>query len=379
MITKWLSSLTLLSATLHGWGNSSYKTPTLQTPPPLPLSDASFPLNTDQEWFVKPSLLVWRPYQGDIDTGFTQTTTSTAPLKDKDKTQSVKFKWGTGVRVTAGKYLPHHELWDVTLATTYFYSDAKKNIKGNNNLSSDLMPNIAGLIVIADGWNPSLLGRSAKTELNWRINYFTWDLALGRLYSLTPKVVLHPFICLRTMLIYEKYSNRNDSLDVNTGGDFFLRHTRFRATNNVWGIGPRVGSDFAFYFGKGWFFQGGLSGAIVMGRYHIHERLNGFILDEAHPPSPSAELKIRDADTVMRANFEGNIGLGWEKWVRKHSVRMAPSFIFEVSNWFLINNWAATNLPIPTTPGVPDWGMNSIRRMGDLGFLGFTVNLQVDF
>lgn len=369
-----LLSSCLFTTALSGWGNGEYTPPSL-IPAAHPTIDVtSFPLNADQAWFVKPSLLVWRPYQDDIDTGFTISTSSKDRIVSKDKTQNVDFKWGTGVRLNIGRYLPHHEQWDVTLASTYFYSDTKQTIKGKGFGST---PSVENLVIISEGWNPELLGTSIKTDLNWRINYFTWDLAIGRLYNLTRKLVMHPFLALRTVLLYEKYTNKNLSAALNDSGAFAWQNTTFKAHNSMWGIGPHLGSDFMFNFGHGWSFMGGFSGSIVMGRYHIHENINGFLMADGITPSPSVSLKIYDADSMMRANLEGNIGLGWEKWVRNHSVRIAPSFMFEVTEWFLINNWAATR--IPAASGDPDWGMNSSRRMGDLGFLGFTVNLQVDF
>ncbi len=377
-MTKWFSSLLLLSTcistSVFSWGNSNYTPPSIQPVPGPTLADVSFPLNADQEWFVKPSLLVWRPYQDDIDTGFTLAMPSLSPSTSKDKTKNVHFEWGTGVRVTVGRYLPHHDQWDVTFASTYFYSDTHQTVKGKGFPTTGSNP----LVVITNGWNPSLLGSSLETDLNWRTNYFTWDLAIGRLYKLTSKFVIHPYICLRTLLLYEKYSNKNDSVAMNASSALELRRSKFNASNSVWGLGPRLGSDFAFYFGRGWSFLGGLSGSVVMGRYHIKEHINGFISSTGAASTPTT-LNIHDADTVMRTNLEGNIGLGWEKWVQKHTVRIAPSFLFEVTQWFLINNWVGTNLPPSAAPGSPDWGMLSTRRMGDLGFLGFTVNLQVDF
>lgn len=378
-MAHWSHRFLLLSSAfvshLVGWGTSNYAIPPLQTSPAIP-SSASFPLNADQGWFVSPSLLVWRPYQDDIDSGFSLTIPSVTPTISKDKTQNVRFKWGTGVRLSLGRYLPKHEQWDVVFASTYFYSDTDQTIHGKGFSAQSL--SLTQLKTITEGWNPRLLGTSLKTRLNWKINYFTWDLAAGRLYRLTPKIVVHPYLCLRSMLIYEEYSNRNESVAVSALQSFELRKTTFKTFNNVWGVGPRLGSDFGFYFGRGWSLMGGLSGAITMGRYNIREKINGFILADPNNPSVPAKLKIQDADTNMHANLEGNIGLGWEKWVRGHSVRLAPSFIFEVTQWFLINNWIATNLPT-TTPGDPDWGMLSARRMGDLGFLGFTLNLQIDF
>ncbi len=379
-MTKSFSGFLILSsslwlADLSGWGSAEYIPPSLPAPAETPLSVQTFPLNKDQEWFVKPSLLVWRPYQDGISSCATIVIPSINPTFTKNKTQNVKFDWGTGVRLTVGKYLPHHEQWDVTFAPTFFYSDTEKTIKGKGTPTS--LQTVTNAKIVEEGWNPTLLGVGLETKLGWHINYFTWDLAVGRLYKLTRTMVVHPYLSLRSMLITEKYLNKNTSASINNLGTFQPEKTQFSARNSVWGIGPQIGSDFAFYFGHGWSFLGGLSGAVTLGQYNIEEKVDGFILSNFFNPTAPAELKIHDAATAMRANLEGNFGLSWEKWVRKHTVRIAPSFIFEVTQWFMINNWAATRLPFLT--GSPDWGMLSARRMGDLGFLGFTVNLQVDF
>jgi hypothetical protein len=383
---KRFGNLLLLSAALfptmaHAWGTEGYVQPGLQSPPSLiSKPETSFPLNADQEWSLKPSLLVWKPYQDDIDSGYTEVISSVLPAVAKNKTQNIDFNWGTGVRITLGKYLPHHEQWDVLLASTYLYSDADKKIHGKLGSSGLSSISISQLKLITNGWNPSLLGISFDTDVNWKINYFTWDLSLGRLYSLTSKFVIHPFIALRSVLIYEKYRIRNNSTAVSSSGSLVPHKTTFKTTDSVWGVGPRLGSDFSYSFGKGWSFLGGLSGAVVMGRYNLKETIDGFLLGSGTSRSVDTDFKLRDADTVMHANLEGSIGLGWEKWVRKHTVRIAPSFLFEATQWFLINNWSATNLAAnPFSGSFPDWGMLSQRRMGDLGFLGFTVNLQLDF
>jgi hypothetical protein len=365
--------LSLFTSIAHGWGNTD------QTLPPLHQA-FNFPLSNDQAWFVKPALLIWKPYQDEIDSGFTMLMPPDLSNVEKQKTQNVDFEWNTGARLTLGRYLPHHEEWDVTLASTFFYSDADQTTKGKGSPSSFSASSISELKLITDGWNPSLLGVSLETKLHWRINYFTWDLAVGRLYSITPKIVVHPFICLRSLLLYQKYRTSNESLAFGDNSSVVLRDTRFNAENNIWGLGPRIGSDFAFSFGHGWSFMGNLSGAIVMGRYNIQESIDGFVLGTGLIPSTPTHFKLRDGAAAMRANLEGSIGLGWEKWVKNRSVRIAPSFIFEVSQWFLINNWSATNLAAnPASSPFPDWGMLSRRRMGDLAFLGFNVNLQIDF
>lgn len=87
-MTQWVSSLLLLSSSpltshLIGWRASHYAIPPFQSPPQTPPPPSySFPLNANQAWSIKSSLLIWRPYQDDMDSGFILTVPSIYPLYD---------------------------------------------------------------------------------------------------------------------------------------------------------------------------------------------------------------------------------------------------------------------------------------------------------
>lgn len=211
-----------------------------------------------------------------------------------------------------------------------------------------------------------------KSRVNWRLNYFTWDLSIGRHFTLTRTLEVHPYIGLRAALIDQTYFNRNVDLFVDSNNTITPLSTRFKAENNFWGIGSRLGTEFSFRFGHGWSFLGNFSGSFLLSHYNIKERLNG--LFDGIPYN----INVKDGDTVLRANVEGALGLGWEKWVRNHSVRIAPSFLFEATEWFAVNQWVG-NLNADFR-GSPNFLVNTDRRkQKDLGLLGFSVNLQIDF
>src|SRR5271169_2917049 len=110
---KWIYSiplLVLLSSELTAWGKPRYA---LETPPATGPGVNNFPLQQDQAWYVKESLLIWHPYEDDIDFGTHYSGESDSSFKMAP--HAPKFKWGTGVRLGIGRYLPHHELWDVSL------------------------------------------------------------------------------------------------------------------------------------------------------------------------------------------------------------------------------------------------------------------------
>ena len=372
-MTKGLQRFTLLSglliqSSMFSWGTASYVTPNLQTPPPS--SSPNFPMNDDQGWYVKPSMLIWRPFQGDVDAGISnQIVELLSPsLATKDKTLALSFDWGTGARLAIGRYLPNHENWDISVVGTYFYADTHNTYRG-------FVPSLVSLSSFADlklvvpGWS-AFLPSNPDTSVHRRLNFFNFDLLAGRQYCLTSKLNIHPFIGIRAALIYEKYTLHTTAFTLSSGtASVSLPSSDFRAWNDYWGVGPRVGTDLAYNFGAGWSFLGSLSGAFLYSRYKIKEKTDG--VSATAPTS----LLVKDADNLLRTNLETSIGLGWEKWVRNKTVRIAPSFLFETSQWFAFNNWLFTSLPSSTF----DIELQAERKNGDLGFMGFTVNLQIDY
>jgi hypothetical protein len=364
-MNKWFKGLTLISILmLEVQADSGWTLPALQPPPDQPT--INFPLNPDQGWIVKPSLLVWRPNQQDTDIGFSNVIDADDSTT-KQRVKELNFSWSTGVRLGLGRYLPNHQQWDVTLNTTYFYNQSSSNAKGG----------LAPVKTIQIGWNTELMPNSIESHYGFNINYFTWDLSVGREFSLTRTVVLHPFVGLRAGLIYENYYTRNQSVVFTPAP--VVTGTKFKASNDFWGIGPRVGTDFSFYFGTGWSIIGNLSGSFLYSRYDIKETIDGAFLPVQAVKTIPVNVRIKDHDALLATNLDAAFGLGYEAWVRNHTVRIAPSFLFEITKWYGFNHWIATDFSTSTVAPVP-FIMDSTRRKdGDLGFLGFSVNLQIDF
>jgi hypothetical protein len=68
--------------------------------------------------------------------------------------------------------------------------------------------------------------------------------------------------------------------------------------------------------------------------------------------------------------------MGYETWVKNHTVRLVPSILFEASCWFDTNQFFLTqskNLQAVTP------NFTNIRRQGNLILMGFSFNLQADF
>ena len=146
--------------------------------------------------------------------------------------------------------------------------------------------------------------------------------------------------------------------------------------NDVRGVGPRAGIDFNYYFASEWAFKGGISGAFLYCSYNVVQKTSGWQVVSS--VTSASQFKLKDKDQLVRTNFDGYFGLGWERWVNKNRNRLSLALLCESSYWFGINQLMdleqltsdATN---PNTVFVAE------KRHGDLSFFGGTLHFQVDF
>lgn len=370
-MTRWITtfaatSLVVLSTqTLWSWGQ-----------PRIGASNATessigadaFPLNDEQGWYTRESYLLWSPHEDDVDWAAKFTADMTSEIEMKTKLKKPDFGWYSGVRLALGRYLPNHDHWDISLISTYYYANTKNHSSPNGEKGGSL---ISMWSPIAPSFN------SSSGQGTWRLNFFTWDLAFGRNLFVSSKITAHPFFSLRSYLIYDNQSARVEGALHSANFDQELT-VRFKGYNDSWGIGPRVGSDFTFYLNKFWTIVGSLSGSVLLGSYHVGEEIRNKYVDLITGTKERFNYNVSDHGYDIRSNLEGSIGMGWEKWVSRNRVRIAPSVVFEAAEWFDMNQWIVLRNHSSTSPTQLQY-YSSDRKHGDLTFLGFTFNLQVDF
>lgn len=355
----------VLSSVLGAWGLGSPDGEQRK----MPLDDA-FPFNPQQAWAVEESLLVWRPYEDETDYAAYQSTKIAGSIsKIEYQVKHPTFKWGTGVRLKFMRYLPSNDPWDIDLLGTYYYSQGKDDVNvnpahlGAGNLQKKIIP----------AWDEIALGTAAKAQTNVSLNFFNFDLIAGRHYSLTRKIDIHPFVGIRSVLLFQKYKTSYLSTSSLTFAP--LANHSFKGEHSFWGVGPRIGTDLVMHLGRQWSFLATLGASFFAGRYNVQEAFKGsrFI---GFTDTPLNE-KVKDKEAILRSNLDASLGLGWEKWVKKGTVRIAPSFAFEVSEWFAIKRWVDLHTLDTASSSGPT--VHSHRRYSDLGLMGFNINLQVDF
>ncbi|MGH2611527.1 MAG: Lpg1974 family pore-forming outer membrane protein [Rhabdochlamydiaceae bacterium] len=357
---KWtllLSPILLMNTALDGWGgrfNNLTATPESGNSS----LEMHFPFNSDQGWFVEQSYLLMKPTLGDIEYG--NMVSGNGSTTDKDftiKVKSPEFEWSSGVRLGIGRYLPNHDKWDISFYTTYLYGDTEDHASGN----------LSQFKALATAYDPFVTILSETTKTVWRLNYFVWDLMLGRQFLMTPEIIFHPYIGLRGTVIYTDFKSSNfGDLTATLQGTTVtvLGKAKVTTKEDFWGIGPRIGTSFDYKFSGNWSFLSNLAASLLYGHYHVKEN-NKTTLPVTGASTPLTTTSL-DNNNAIRVNLEGALGLGWETWFRNNTVRLAPNLQFEGSLWFKMNDFFEPAIAFS-------------QDHGNLGLMGLTFNLQVDF
>ncbi len=357
-----LGAIYLLSqVSLYSWSNIGNRNHDGMSMPP-----ENFPFSQNQQWFTEESYLLWKPYMENMQYGnkdtFTQVDAS--HFSDKIKVKEPEFEWSSGVRVMIGRYLPNHDLWDIGFTTTFYYTDTddKTNLNAAKNR----------------GFNPSFFPNFNTPvdsgSFDWRLNYWTLDLLVGRLFNMTSNIVFHPYFGVRGSLQYQ-HARAKLSLLQEEPSQRTTTTGKSSIDNDFWGLGPRAGTSFIYYFENHFSFLANISAALLVGAQKLKENSSRSVVVNAGGVISQQNPNFRSHDSldVIRSNIEASVGLGWERWLRDNTVRIAPSVNFEGSLWFAMNqlyNFYASN---HVSSNVEQ------RRQGNLGLMGLSFNLQVDF
>lgn len=316
---------------------------------------SDFPLAQNQQWSVEESYLLWKPYMENMWYGSKEKFENQGlNTSDKMRVKNPEFDWSSGVRLGLSRYLPHHDSWDVGLTATYFYSDTDDHTKTNSNDNRFFN----ALLLL----NPLLSGN--KGSFQWRLNYWTTDLCVGRLFKMTPEVVFHPYFGLRGSWHYQQaHLKASKATTVATSS------VKGEVSNDFWGVGPRFGTGFTYTFQGSFSFLANFAASLLVGGQKLSE--NERLTTVTSGTTFLDKSKSHDSLNVIRTNIEGMIGMGWEKWLNNHTVRIAPSVAFEGSLWFAMNQIYGLFNTIDSNVGA--------RRHGNLGLMGVSFDLQVDF
>lgn len=308
-------------------------------------------------------------------------------LKVNGKYEDLDFKWKPGAQVKLGYILPCHDQWDVALTWTYLHSKAHNSVSVQNfNPFST-----SSSTVLRPSWTPILLGSIADhAAANWRLNFNTLDLSLGRNFFIGRFLSFHPYLGIRAVWIDQNYKVKYHSAfsysDETGDSHLLFQNSQLKAHNDFWAVGLLLGTDLKWAFHRNFSLIGKAAGSLVGGDFDLTQKIHGgFIAGSADGPVINPETVVLKQDNnSLRPNLEGQIGLEWQMFFKENKYRIALSTSYFASYWFRQNELlneidVRDNLNL----GGGNVGTNVYvtpdRREGDLQFQGGMINLSLEF
>lgn len=320
--------------------------------------------------FISGDYLYWVPHQDNLFYAASQTTDTSSPVAEiHNKYKQPHFDWSPGFRLSVGGYTS--DSWDIGLTGMFIHSNAHSR--------THVPPKATGGLIVP-GFNTNLFSTAAlKSHASNRLKFGTLDFSIGREFFLTQRFAIHPLIGLRGFRMTQLYrSHYLSAFPVPDLPEFkTILKASFKAKNTTYGIGPRAGIDMKFYMTESFSFLGGLSGSLLWGTFRVHQRFRGQEAPlEVYEPSI---LKTSEKNASLRTNIDAYFGLGYDFWFNCDKNRFYVALLFEASEWFAMNQFNDTFSTYTLNNNIATITIAGLRRHGDLGFVGGTLHLQIDF
>lgn len=278
-------------------------------------------------------------------------------LFEKLRIKDPSFKFDSGFRIGVGYKMPC-SCWNFKLAWTRLHERTNSHVNDSNHGIIPLaVP--AGTIFGVIHRNHHFRFANRATS-HWKFEYDAIDLTVGGNYCFSC-LKMNPYVGIKAASIkqnqhlnYFGFVVEDNPVEIQN-----------RKKNDFYGIGPSLGVDGSWEFFPHFSLNGGVSGALLYGRFRVNE----------HPriaiESDFASLKVKDSrNNRIRPMVDANIGLDWDTCVcDKYQITIGAAY--EVQYWW-------NQLQAPATPLVAFINGGSSCQ-GDLMMYGLTLRLAFAF
>lgn len=240
-------------------------------------------------WFLSADALVWRLYDSSDAVGLAVSNPAVNMDAVQGSMRHAEFDWAWGFRTAIG-YFAEHDKWDTNFGFTWYQTDASRGISASG-------PSVAA----TEYGNPETVlnaGTYTHSSTKWKVHYYDLVWELGRNFFVSKYLAVRPHAGIRTSWFYE---HRNVGLSTATQVDKFNIYDR----NNYWGIGPRVGLDGTWWFGRHFNMFSSLSAALLWGRFKVLSTSQEF-------GQTTLADDVRGGKSGMVPNMQFAIGLGYD-------------------------------------------------------------------
>lgn len=289
-------------------------------------------------FFATADFLWWKLYEFQDDVVYENKNSSSSTFFKGD-VEHMSFKWEPGFRVGVG-YVFDYDGWDINLTFTDYRTNARKSERAHGN----------GFLIPLWGYEEITL---TKMRAKWKVDFDELDLMLGRSYFISKSLAFHPSFGLTTAWI-NQHRSAHFSSPVSTG--------TIRSKNNFWGIGPKLGVDGQFFMGRHFSLCGNISGALLWGHIHGHEKES---LSDTDLTFYNEKLNA----TRMAPMVAYSLGGAFETNFNDNANHFMVKLMFESQYWWKQNQFMTINSS----------SLSQRRNADDLSMMGLTLDFRFDF
>lgn len=220
-----------------------------------------------KNWDLFAELLVW--HMGEVGTipNSTIKTTFDPNLTTELNLNNFAFGWDFGYRLGGRYYNIGKDQWGLTLAYTWFRTEAKSSGTYDGYVGIPTGFPLTGTISDADFLSLFWLFGAHSYQSRWSLLYNLFDFAFDREYWASTAISLRPYLGLRGGWIRQNIHISSVYFDANSNN--FPVPAKEVLNQHFWGIGPSMGIDSRWFLGnvgKNCFYLfGDLSAAFMSG------------------------------------------------------------------------------------------------------------------
>lgn len=290
------------------------------------------------------------------------------------------FAWRPGVKANLGYNLPY-DGWDLSAGYTY-YHDEFTSLK--KHFDSVISPFGIGVIPLwhypfreIQGGNTGDPLRYADARANWRLNFNTIDLELGRAFYPIPTLPMRFKIGAKSGWIRQTYhadyenGTKIFALEpLSDLPDFFqFVSSRFQFSSHQWGIGPRIGLESRWNIWREFdlIADGGFS--ILCSFFNLKTQYRDVTIEFPLGPTTST-MKMDEEFRELTPICEAMLGIDWETCFCEEYF-FGITIGYEWQYWWSVNH--ARRFYVETLPG------ETFDMRGDLQIQGLNAAVNLDF
>jgi hypothetical protein len=348
--------------------------------PPCGVLAPSLPCCTSTPFTTSVSFLFWQGKLWGLEFGgksFAPNIPGESVQTFNQKLLVPDFAWRPGVKAKLGYQLPY-DAWDLLAGWTYYHEECTSLKK---HITSVTAPSGIGVVPMwhypflqISGGNTGNPLRYDSAAANWRMNFNSFDLELGRYFIPGKSIPMKLKMGVKGALIRQFYHAQYgqgttiEAIDPDTSmPDLFqFNSSHFQVRTNQWGLGPKIGLESRWHVWRGFSLIGDGSFSILCSFYDLKTRYKDVIQPNPGPTSMKMKEHFRELTPVC----EAMLGIEWRTCLLDEYF-LGMTLGYECQYWWSINH--ARRHYVQTIPG------ETFDARGDLQMQGLNASIKVDY